>query len=198
MDNGNLNASHLAWCGLVALQNARADGEASSPAQENLFLVRWLALAEKQRRFSRELASDISWLLKEGRAKGVHSDLPGKLNYLWRAGSGSLEAQNDLYRLQHALNAVKMTGWVYMVLSEKEWSGRNRTRLNPAVSGVYINRAALENGFDEEGKQQSPLPARISGHISNIAGLDVLLKRSGWCREPVTGDDPMLHHLLAC
>ncbi|MDI3438863.1 DUF2913 family protein [Erwinia sp. V90_4] len=194
MDNGNLSASHLAWCGLVALQNARADGEVSSPAQENLFLVRWLALAEKQRRFSRELASDISWLLKEGRGKGVHADLPGKLNYLWRAGSGSLEAQNDLYRLQHALNAVRMTGWVYMVLSEKEWSGRNRIRLNPAVSGIYINRAALENGFDDGGKQRYPLPARISG---NLAGLDVLLKRSGWCREPVNGDDPMLHNLLA-
>ncbi|WP_420899361.1 hypothetical protein [Erwinia persicina] len=55
-------------------------------------------MAEKQRRFSRALASDISWLLKEGRGKGV------------RAGSGSLKAQNDLYRLQHALNAVKMTG----------------------------------------------------------------------------------------
>jgi len=198
MDNGNLNASHLAWCGLMALQNARSDGEVSSPAQENLFLVRWLALAEKQRRFSRELASDISWLLKEGRGKGVHADLPGKLNYLWRAGSGSLEAQNDLYRLQHALHAVKLTGWVYMVLSEAQWSGRNRTRLNPAVSGIYIHQAALESGFDEEGKQQTPLPARISGHISNIAGLDVLLKRSGWCRESVTGDDPMLHHLLAC
>ena len=179
MDNGNLNASHLAWCGLVALQNARADGEVSSPAQENLFLVRWLALAEKQRRFSRELAGDISWLLKEGRGKGVHADLPGKLNYLWRAGSGSLEAQNDLYRLQHALHAVKLTGWVYMVLSEAQWSGRNRTRLNPAVSGIYINRAALDSGFDDGGKQRYPLPARISG---NLTGLDVLLKRSGWCR----------------
>ncbi len=198
MDNGNLNASHLAWCGLVALQNARADGEVSSPAQENLFLVRWLALAEKQRRFSREVASDISWLLREGRSQGVHADLPGKLNYIWRAGSGSLKAQNDLYRLQHALNAVRMTGWVYRVLSEKEWSGRNRIRLNPAVSGIYINQAALDGGFDEEGKLCSPLPARITGHTDAINGLDALLKRSGWRREPVSGDDPMLHHLLAC
>lgn len=194
MDNGNLNASHLAWCGLVALQNARDDGEVSSPAQENLFLVRWLARAEKQRRFSRELASDISWLLREGRGKGVHADLPGKLNYLWHAGSGSLKEQNDLYRLQHALHAVKLTGWVYMVLSESEWSGRNSIKLSPTVSGVYLNRAALKNGFDGEGEQRFPLPARITG---NLTGLDVLLKRSGWCREPVNGDDTMLHHLLA-
>jgi len=61
MDNGNLNASHLAWCGLVALQNARADGEVSSPAQENLFLVRWLALAEKQRRFMVRRLNRSSW-----------------------------------------------------------------------------------------------------------------------------------------
>lgn len=195
MDNGNLNASHLAWCGLVALHSARNDGQVSSPAQENLFLVRWLALAEKQRRFHRELANDIRWLLKEGRGKGVHADLPGKLDYLWRAGSGSLKDQNDLFRLQHALHAVKLTGWVYMVLSETEWSGRNRIRLSPSVSGIYINRAALDNGFDEGGKQRLPLPARITG---NLAGLDVLLKRSGWHRELANDDDTLLHHLLAC
>ncbi|MDI3438837.1 hypothetical protein QLG07_05175 [Erwinia sp. V90_4] len=34
---------------------------------------------------------------------GIRADLPGKLNCLWRAGSGSQKAQNDLYRLQHAL-----------------------------------------------------------------------------------------------
>ncbi|WP_336796286.1 DUF2913 family protein [Erwinia aphidicola] len=144
--------------------------------------------------FSREVAGDISWLLREGRSQGVHADLPGKLNYLWRAGSGSLKAQNDLYRLQHALHAVKLTGWVYMILSEAQWSGRNRVRLNPAVSGIYINRAALHSGFDDEGKQRYPLPARISG---NLAGLDVLLKRSGRCRELVNCDDPMLHNLMA-
>ncbi|WP_422387638.1 hypothetical protein [Erwinia aphidicola] len=93
----------------------------------------------------------------------MHADLPGKLNYLWRAGSGSLKAQNDLYRLQHALNAVKMTGWVYMVLSEREWSGRNRTRLNPAVSGIYINRAALENGFDDGESSVTRFPRASAG-----------------------------------
>ncbi|WP_370569966.1 DUF2913 family protein, partial [Erwinia sp. S43] len=163
----------------MALQNARNDGQVSSPAQENLFLVRWLALAEKQRRFHREFAEDIRWLLKTGRNKGVHADLPGKLNYLWRAGSGNLKEQNDLFRLQHALQAVKLTGWVYRVLSASEWSGRYRIRLNPSVSGMYINKAALDNGFDETGMQRSALPVRITG---NLAGLDDLLKQSGWRR----------------
>ena len=64
MDNDKFNVSHLAWCGLIALHTARCDGQTNSPVQENLFLSRWLATAEKQRRFPRELAGDIRWLLK--------------------------------------------------------------------------------------------------------------------------------------
>lgn len=194
MDSGNINVSHLAWCALVALQNARDDGHAGSPAQENLFLVRWLALAEKQRRFRKELAADIRWLLREGRKKGVHADLPGKLHYLWHAGSGNLKEQNDLYRLQHALNAVQMSGWEYRVMTGSEWSGRNRKRLNTDVSGIYLNREVLSKGFDDDGRQCLPLQARITG---NLASLDTLLEQSGWSREAVNGDDPQLHLLQA-
>ncbi|WP_276573971.1 hypothetical protein [Yersinia ruckeri] len=42
-------SGHLAWCALVALALARKDGSVCSPAQENLFLTRWLAIALKQR-----------------------------------------------------------------------------------------------------------------------------------------------------
>ncbi|KJV49591.1 hypothetical protein VH86_04840 [Pantoea sp. BL1] len=194
MDNGNLGVSHLAWCGLVALHMARRDGLSSSAAQDNLFLVRWLAVAEKQRRFSRGLAGDISWLLKEGRGKGLQADLPGKLDYLWRAGSGNLGAQNDLYRLQHALQAVKLTGWIYMVLAGREWCGRHQLRLSPTVSGVYLCRSALDKGFDEHGRQTAPLSARLTGELP---ALDAILKRSGWRRVPVPGNDALLHHLRA-
>ena len=190
MDKENLNVSHLAWCGLIALYSARQDGIVTSSAQGSLFLTRWLATAEKQRRFGRELASDISWLLREGRGKGLHADLPGKLDYLWRAGNGNLQAQNDLFRLQHA---VKLTGWIYMVLAENEWSGRRQLRLSPSVSGIYLERRALNAGFDEHGRQRIPVPVRITGEL---AGLDVLLNRSGW-RRVLAGEHGRMHHLLA-
>ncbi|MGK3126444.1 DUF2913 family protein [Candidatus Pantoea formicae] len=194
MDKENLNVSHLAWCGLIALNTARRDGIATSPAQDNLFLTRWLATAEKQRRFPRELASDISWLLREGREKGLSADLPGKLDYLWRAGSGNLQAQNDLFRLQHALQALKLTGWIYMVLAESEWSGRRQLRLSPTVSGIYINRNALDSGFDEHGRQRIPLSARITG---DLAALDKLLHRSGWRRKTTDAEGTPLYMLVA-
>ncbi|KAF1366368.1 hypothetical protein FHR25_005159 [Yokenella regensburgei] len=40
-----------------------------SPAQENLFITRWLATALKQRRFSRDVTPDLEWLLKQGRQR---------------------------------------------------------------------------------------------------------------------------------
>ncbi|CAH6336134.1 DUF2913 domain-containing protein [Pantoea agglomerans] len=90
MKPGNTSVGHLAWCGLTALHMARQDGQAGTPAQETLFLTRWLAVAEKQRHFSKELAPEIRWLLREGREKGIRADLPGKLEYLWLTGSDPL------------------------------------------------------------------------------------------------------------
>ena len=57
---------HLAWCALVALALARKEQGELSPAQENLFLTRWLATALKQRRFPRDVTPDIEWLLNQG------------------------------------------------------------------------------------------------------------------------------------
>ncbi len=54
----------------MVLALARQNGDVLSPAQENLFLTRWLATALKQRRFSHDVAPDIEWLLKQGRQLG--------------------------------------------------------------------------------------------------------------------------------
>jgi hypothetical protein len=181
MDMSNLYADHLAWCGLIALNMARHSGVVNSPAQENLFLCRWLANAEKKRLFRRELAGDIRWLLKEGREKGLQADLPGKLEYLWRASSGELFAQNDMFRLQHIMHAIMLTGINYGVLSESEWEGRYAVKLSPKVPGLFIRKSDLETGFDENGGQIRPLTVRIT---ADLPPVDQLLSRAGWQRQP--------------
>jgi len=193
MSQDNNPVGHLAWCGLIALHMVRQDCQVSTPAQETLFLTRWLAVAEKQRRFSKELAPDIRWLLREGREKGVRADLPGKLEYLWLTGSDALMAQNDLSRLQHALQALQMAGWVYRLLDEGQWQGRKALRLNPSVSGLYLHKNSLHAGFDPAGLQTAALPVRITGDLN---ALDSLLQRSGWRREP-DGSAPLLYYLVA-
>ena len=194
MENSNLYVDHLAWCGLIALNMARKAGTVNSPAQENLFLCRWLATAEKKRLFRRELANDIRWLLKEGREKGLRADLPGKLEYLWRASSGDLLEQNDLFRLQHVMHAITLTGINYGVLNESEWEGRYAVKLSTTVPGVVIRKSDLDTGFGEDGRQVKTLAVRIT---ADIPAVDALLARAGWQRESDT-TVPLLHQLRAC
>lgn len=192
MNTLNIYVDHLAWCGLIALNMARKAGTVSSPAQENLFLCRWLATAEKKRLFRRELANDIRWLLKEGREKGLRADLPGKMEYLWRASSGDLLEQNDLFRLQHVMHAIKMAGINYGVLNESEWEGRHAVRLSPKIPGLYLRRIELDNGFDENGYQIQQLSIRIT---ADLEAVDALFLRAGWKREPDNAT-PLLHYLF--
>ncbi|WP_108429654.1 DUF2913 family protein [Klebsiella aerogenes] len=174
-------SGHLAWCALVALALTRQDGGFLSPAQENLFLTRWLATALKQRRFSREVTSDIEWLLKQGRQLGVSAKLANKLNYLWRSCTGELTEQNDLFRLTYALETAKDMHWNYRLLSDREWSGRNAVTLSAGVNGIFLSRTNLDVVFDDSGRQIYPLIARLTG---NVAGVTKLFNRCGWQAEP--------------
>ncbi|EAR6355478.1 DUF2913 family protein [Salmonella enterica] len=185
----------MAWCALVALALARQDSGVLSPAQENLFLTRWLATALKQRRFSREVTQDIEWLLKQGRQMGVSAKLAGKLDYLWRACTGELSEQNDLFRLTYALETAKDMNWSYRLLSDHEWSGRYALALNAGVNGIYLSRASLDVAFDDSGRQINPLTARLTG---NVAGVMKLFNRCGWQAEPESGASlPHQYSLMA-
>ena len=173
-------SGHLAWCALVALALARQDGGVLSSAQENLFIIRWLAAALKQRRFSRDVTPDIEWLLKQGRQLGVGAKLASKLDYLWRSCTGELSEQNDLFRLTYALETAKDMQWNYRLLGDREWSGRNAAELNAGVNGIYLSRTSLDVAFDDNGRQINPLIARMTG---NVVGVMKLFNRCGWHAE---------------
>ncbi|ECF7068843.1 DUF2913 family protein [Salmonella enterica subsp. enterica] len=188
-------SGHLAWCALVALALVRQNGDVLSPAQENLFLTRWLATALKQRRFSRDVAPNIEWLLKQGHQLGVSAKLASKLNYLWRSCTGELSEQNDRFRLTYALETAKDMSWNYRLLSDREWSGRYALALNAGVNGIYLSRTNLDAAFDDSGRQINPLTARLSG---NVAGVMKLFDRCGWQAEPDPGASlPHQYSLMA-
>lgn len=185
-------SGHLAWCALVALALARQDGGVLSPAQENLFLTRWLATALKQRRFSRDVTPDLEWLLKQGRQLGVSAKLASKLNYLWRSCTGELSEQNDLFRLTYALETAKDMPWNYRLLNDREWSGRYAVALNGGVNGVYLSRSNLDAAFDDNGHQVSLLIAQLTG---SVEGVVKLFNRCGWQAEPES-DASLPHQYL--
>lgn len=174
---------HLAWCALIALHTAREDGTVSSESQENLFITRWFAMAKKQRRFARDVATDIDWILNQGRTLGVRARLRNKLDYLWRSCSGELREQNDLFRLTYALELATQHDWVYHVLNDTQWCGRQQVKLNPGVNSVFVLKSALDSSFCNNGNQLHPLPAKIGGQTE---GLNALLRSCGW--EAVSND----------
>lgn len=169
-------SSHFAWCALAALALAKQGGNVRSPAQENLFLLRWLATALKQRRFPREVAPDIEWLLKVGRQDGINAQLASKLEYLWRS-STVLSSQTDADRLTFALKAAKEARWSYQHLTAEDWSGHHAIDLNGRVNAIYVLRGSFDNMFNSDGRQTRPLHIRVTG---NVAGLADLFGHCGW------------------
>ncbi len=187
-------SGHLAWCAMVALQLAKRDGQVSSESQENLFLTRWLATALKQHRFPRDVAPDIEWLLKQGRTLGARAKMLQKLDYLWRSCTGELLEQNDLFRLTYALETAKEMHWIYRLLTDREWTGRNAVPMNASVNAIYLSRSSLDTAFDDGGKQITPLMARATGSVAN---LNKLLDRCGWQTEACSKiGEPFLFQLM--
>lgn len=136
-------AGHVAWCALVALRLAIYKGLPASDAQKNLFLTRWLATAQKQRRFHGDTAKDIELLLKQGLTLGLKANLPGKLDYLWQSSTSELSEHNDFFRLKFAMETAVNMQWIYRVLSDREWSGRHAFKLNPMVNAILLSESSL-------------------------------------------------------
>jgi len=71
------------------------------------FLLRWLAAAQKQRRFPRSVSDEIESLLRLGRQKGPAAGLQQRLEYLYESCSSPVSRQSDLFRLTYAIKALK-------------------------------------------------------------------------------------------
>ncbi|MGS3539540.1 DUF2913 family protein [Klebsiella michiganensis] len=88
----------------------RSAGRSGAVTVQHAFLLRWLTVAYKQKRFPRAIASDIESLVVLGRQKGLAASLFSRLEYLWSSCSGPVSAQSDLYRLTYAIEQLKSQG----------------------------------------------------------------------------------------
>jgi Protein of unknown function (DUF2913). len=159
--------AHFAWCALIALRTAQQDGQALSPLSTHAFLLRWLTVAYKQKRFPRAIASDIEGLLALGRNKGLAASLFSRLEYLWSSCSGPVSAQSDLYRLTYAIEQLKSQGWINAVVSDEDWD--NEAPLLQEYSNtdaLLVRKSALTGGFSVEGKLVAPVEFLVTGNLS--------------------------------
>lgn len=155
--------SHLAFCALVALALERQTGGATTLYAENLFLIRWLATARKQKRFPRSVAIDIAWLPERGRKHGPAGKIRQHLEYLWRSCSGNMKNQSDLFRLTYACEYLKDQGWNNYVMNTQEWRSGNIDGHPADTNGFYVEKAALNAGYSTEGKQILSVDFRVIG-----------------------------------
>lgn len=158
--------AHFAWCALVALRTAQQEGQALSPLSIHAFLLRWLTVAYKQKRFPRAIASDIEGLLSLGRRQGLAASLFSRPEYLWSSSSGPVSAQSALYRLTYAIEQLKSQGWVNAVVCDGAWG--NESLLVQEYSdtdALLVRKSALAGGFSDEGKLVAPVEFLVTGDL---------------------------------
>ena len=159
--------AHFAWCALIALRTAQQDGQALSSLSIHAFLLRWLTVAYKQKRFPRAISSDIEGLLVLGRKKGIAAGLLNRVEYLWSSCTGPVPAQSDLYRLTYAIEQLKSNDWVNAVVSDRDWD--NEALLVQEYSdtdALLVRKSALTCGFSDEGKLVAPVEFLVTGNLS--------------------------------
>lgn len=147
---------------------AQQDGQAVSPLTLHTFLVRWLATAQKQRRFPRTVAPDIDSLLRLGRQKGPAAGLYQRLDYLWQSCSGSVKRQSDLFRLTYALETLKSRGWLSAVITDDEWVPQVLASEYAGVSALLVRKSELTRNFSDEGRLLAPVSFLVTGDVDGV------------------------------
>ena len=145
----------------MALGIARREGKATLPGSEALFLQRWLATAQKQKRFPKSTADDLAWLIQYARMPGASGRVRTQLERLWLTGSRHA-GETDLHRLTRATETLKAAGWDNAVVGERDWKTGAADNLRCA-GGFYVARQALNSGFSAAGKLVCPVAIRVRG-----------------------------------
>ncbi|HED1422654.1 TPA: DUF2913 family protein [Kluyvera georgiana] len=163
--------AHFAWCALVGLRLTQQDGQALSPLTIHTFLVRWLADAQKQRRFPRSVAANIDSLLRLGRMKGPAAGLLNRLQYLWHSCTEPVTQQSDLFRLTHAIELLKSQGWVNAVVVHEEWIPESLFTEYANTSALLVRKSELQRHFNEQGQQTAPVDFIVIGDCCMVADV---------------------------
>lgn len=187
------DVAHLAWCALVALRLTQPEGQALSPLMTHTFLMRWLATAQKQRRFPRSIAPDLEKLLRLGRQKGVAADLYLRLEKLWHACSDTVSHQSDLYRLAQAIKILKDQNWLNATVADTEWDIPTLLAEYAGTSALLVKKSDLIRYFSEDWRLTGPVTFLIRGtrYIATAA-----FDEQSFHYTETTGDDHTLLTLL--
>ena len=174
--------AHLAWCILVSVRLARREGKAVTAMATHIFIMQWLANAQKRKLFPKAMAADILWLQAQGKRYGVASRLYSKVEYIWLASSGELTSQSELFKFTCMIDTLRTMGWQDYLLSDVDW--RNGWTAGATVSGIYTQKSSLHSSFSQQGDLLTDMDVRVTGDAS---GLQALFEQCGLKTECLQG-----------
>ncbi len=163
--------AHFAWCALMALHFAWQDGLALSPLSTHTFLLRWLAVAQKQHRFPKSVAGDIDTLLALGRKKGPGAGLHARFGDLFDTCSQPATQQSALHRLTYAIEKLKTLGWVNAVLEDDEWNSDALAAEYNDISALLVKKSDLHHHFSEQGRLLTPAEMLVIGNSGDVVDV---------------------------
>ncbi|MCS2153228.1 DUF2913 family protein [Scandinavium goeteborgense] len=180
--------AHFAWCALIALHLAWQDGQALSPLGTHTFLLRWLAVAQKQRRFPKSVAGDIDTLLTLGRKKGPGAGLHARFGDLFDTCSQPAAQQSALHRLTYAIEKLKTLGWINEIVGDEEWCSDNLAAEYKDIPALLMRKTDLQHHFSEKGRLTSTVDMMAVGDADNVidvfSGYALLVsvrqRQAGW------------------
>ncbi|WP_387691517.1 DUF2913 family protein [Photorhabdus sp. RM71S] len=156
---------HFAWCAQIALGIARKDKKVTSPIQEHIFLMNWMNTARKKKFFPKAIAAEIDYLIQTGKQSGPLVNLKKKITYIYKSSRENVLRQSDLFRLTYAIESLKNDGWYSYTVSPGDWKKRWKAPHSPAL---YMDKNALNEAFNYEGKQLKPVPIRVDGDHESV------------------------------
>lgn len=159
---------HFALCAQIALGIARHDRSVTTPVQEHIFLMNWLSTAQKKKLFSKDIASEIDYLLRIGKQAGIMANLKRKIIYMYKSCNEDINKQSDLFRLTYAIEQLKNKGWQSHTLSSGDWK---KGWVASSELAIYMELPALEAAYDDEGKQLKSLPIRVEGDLEYATNI---------------------------
>lgn len=174
-----VDLAHLAWCARVALCLAQQDGQALSPLTIHTFLLRWLAAAQKQRRFPRSVAPELNSLLSLGRQKGPAAGLEQRLEGLLNACDNPVTSPPDLLRLTRAIEHLKSLGWVNAVVVDDEWHPQTLIAEYAGVAAFLVRKSELGRKFEVSGRLTGEMTFMVVGDSGVV--VDALRARGLGC-----------------
>ncbi|WP_253684612.1 DUF2913 family protein [Edwardsiella tarda] len=126
----------------MAVRLAERDEQMPPPLQTHLFIMRWLATAQKRKVFSKAQAPDILWLQAQGKKYGFLAKLRQKVEYIYYiycSGAGLLAEQSDLFRLTYLIETMKGMGWLNVLVNDAEWDNLTVENAN-CVFGIHLSQ----------------------------------------------------------